>query len=89
MVTVRSVLALAAVENWHIHQMDVSNAFLQGDLFDEVYMNLPQGFQLPKGFIVQGEKPVCRLTKSLYGLKQAPRQWNVKLTDALIRLGFT
>ena len=69
--------------------MDVSNAFLQGNLFDEVYMNLPQGFQLPEGLIMQGEIPVCRLTKSLYGLKQAPRQWNVKLTDALIRLGFT
>ena len=62
MVTVRSVLSLAAKEHWHVHQMDVSNAFLQGDLLDEVYMVLPFGFKPPKGFSVQGEKPVCRLT---------------------------
>ena len=68
--------------------MDVSNAFLQGNLLEEVYMTLPQGFQTPKGFNVQGEKPVCKLIKSLYGLKQAPRQWNVKLTEALLNLGF-
>ena len=67
MVTVRSVLSLAAKEYWHVHQMDVSNAFLQGDLHDEVYMVLPFGFKPPKGFSVQGEKPVCRLSKSLYG----------------------
>ena len=88
MVTVRSVLSLAAKEHWHVHQMDVSNAFLQGDLLDEVYMVLPFGFKHPKGFSVQGEKPVCRLTKSLYGLKQAPRQWNAKLTEVLVKLGF-
>ena len=74
MVTVRSVLALAATEKWHVHQMNVSNEFLQGDLLEEVYMTLPQGFQPPKDFNVQGEKPVCKLIKSLYGLKQAPRQ---------------
>ena len=31
---------------------------------------------------------VCKLHKSLYGLKQAPRQWNLKLTEALIDIGF-
>ncbi|XP_049382923.1 uncharacterized mitochondrial protein AtMg00810-like [Solanum stenotomum] len=45
--------ALAAKEHWHIHQMDLSNAFFEGDLFDEVYVNLPIGFQPPKGFTVE------------------------------------
>lgn len=81
MVTVRTIVALAASRQWHIHQMDVFNTFLHGDLKDEIYM------QLLQGFVSQGEK-VCRLTKSLYGLKQAPRQWNHKLTEALIKLWF-
>lgn len=64
--------------------MDVYNAFLQGDLHEEIYMQLPQGFKS------QGEtQPVCRLLKSLYGLKQAPRQWNAKLSEALVRMGFS
>nr|XP_016452878.1 PREDICTED: uncharacterized mitochondrial protein AtMg00810-like [Nicotiana tabacum] len=78
MKTVRTVLAQAATRHSHIHQIDVYNAFLQGDLFNEIYMTLPQGFTS------QGENKVCRLVKSLYGLKQAPRQWNAKLTEALL-----
>ncbi|XP_075103372.1 uncharacterized protein LOC142177986 [Nicotiana tabacum] len=82
-VTVRTILSVATSEHWHIHQMDVYNAFLQGDLLDEIYMTLPQGFQS------QGEsRPACRLLKSLYGLKQAPRQWNTKLLEALISFRF-
>ena len=81
--TVRTVFSLAAQCDWSVHQLDVYNAFLQGDLHDEVYM------QLPEGFPSQGEsRLVCRLVKSLYGLKQASRQWNLKLNEALLGSGF-
>lgn len=45
MVTVRAIVALATAKYWIIHQMDVFNAFLQRDLFDEVYMELPKRFK--------------------------------------------
>lgn len=77
--TVRTVLSLAVVHNWFVHQLDIYNAFLQEDLHDKVYMELPQGFTS------QGESGVvCRLVKYLYGLKQASRQWNLKLTETLL-----
>nr|GEW72817.1 ribonuclease H-like domain-containing protein [Tanacetum cinerariifolium] len=65
-----------------IYQMDINNAFLYGDLIEEVYM-LP-----PPGFFDPSDKRVCKLKKSLYGLKQAPRQWNQKLRETLKENGF-
>lgn len=80
--TVRILLQIDAAKKWEVHQMDVHNAFLHGDLKEEVYMRLPPGFQ--------GSDPtkVGRLRKSIYGLKQPPRCWFSKLSDALLSYGF-
>lgn len=69
MTTVRSFLSVVAARNWEVHQMDVHNAFLHGDLEEEVYMKLPLGFPS------RNDGKVCRFRKSLYGSKQAPRCW--------------
>nr|GEV19101.1 zinc finger, CCHC-type [Tanacetum cinerariifolium] len=66
--TIRLLLALAAIHNLVIHQMDVKTKFLNGDLDEEVYMKQPEGFIMPGN-----EHKVCKLVKSLYGLKEAPK----------------
>ena len=67
--SIRMVLAIAALKDLEVHQMDVKRAFLNGDLNEEIYMEQPEGFSAPRQ-----EMKVCRLVKSLYGLKQAPKQ---------------
>lgn len=82
MTTVCVFLAVAASKTWELHQMDVHNAFLHGDLREEIYMKPPPGFK------PSNPNLVCRLRKSLYGLKQAPRCWFAKLATALKNYGF-
>ncbi|GAB2294442.1 hypothetical protein Dimus_038297 [Dionaea muscipula] len=81
--TVRIVIRLAAAFGWQMHQLDVKNAFLHGELKEEVYMDQPGGFEDPRF-----PSYVCKLQKSLYGLKQAPRAWNARFTSFLPKLGF-
>ena len=66
MVTIRSIMALAASKRWTLSQLNVNNAFLYGDLDEEVYIELPKGISNPSN-------KVYKLRKSLYGLKQANR----------------
>ncbi|KAI3799572.1 hypothetical protein L1987_34871 [Smallanthus sonchifolius] len=81
--TIRTVLSLAVSRSWPIHQLDVKNAFLHGDLTETVFMHQPPGF-------VDQRHPhlVCRLKKSLYGLKQAPRAWYTRFASYIMTHGF-
>jgi hypothetical protein len=79
----RCLLAFAASCGWSLHQMDVHNAFLHGDLAEEIYMSPPPGLRQ------QGENHLdCRLHKSLYGLKQASSQWFAKFSEAICSAGY-
>ncbi|KAF3666872.1 hypothetical protein FXO37_10327 [Capsicum annuum] len=80
---IRMLIALAAVYDLQIHQMDVKTAFLNGDLEEKIYMEQPEGFVVPGK-----ENKVCRLIKSLYGLKQAPKQWHAKFNQTMLANGF-
>lgn len=67
MSTIRVVLALVVVNNWYLHQMDVNNALLYGDLSEKIYIRAPEGYNVSSG-------KVLRLEKSIYGLKQVSKQ---------------
>ncbi|KAG8504080.1 hypothetical protein CXB51_002404 [Gossypium anomalum] len=84
--TIRFILSVAVSKGWRLHQVDVNNTFLNGDLTDEVFMQQPPGYVQPGP---NGEHLVCRLTKALYGLRQAPRAWFDKLKGFLLFAGFT
>lgn len=81
--TIRTVLSLAVSRSWTIHQLDVKNAFLHGDLHDTVYMYQPPGF-----VDVRFPNHVCLLQRSIYGLRQAPRDWYHRLATFLKKIGF-
>jgi len=86
--TVKLLIAVAAAKGWSLSQLDISNAFLNGSLDEEIYMTLPPGYSPRQGDSFP-PNAVCRLKKSLYGLKQASRQWYLKFSESLKALGFT
>ena len=78
-VSIRIVLALVALFDLELQQLEVKTAFLHGDLDEEIYIEQPEGFVQHRN-----EKFVCRLKKSLYGLKQSPRQWYKKFDSFML-----
>lgn len=82
--SIRLILALAAEFDLHVHQLDVTSAYLNGVLQEEVYMQQPEGF-------VDKNNPnlVCKLKKTIYGLKQSGREWNFEIDEALKKIGFS
>ena len=83
MVIVRAVVSIAASRRWKLFQMDVPNAFLNGELEEEVYMEQPEGYVHP-----DFADYACKLMKSLYGLKQSNRAWSNKFSKFLLSIGF-
>eukprot|EP00253_Pinus_taeda_P036516 PITA_36516 len=81
---IRTIISIASIMGWKLHQMDVKTAFLNGVIEEEVYIKKPQGFE------VHGKKcHVYKLKKALYGPKQAPRAWYSRIDGYLMSLGFT
>lgn len=81
MTTVRLIISLAASQGWPLHQMDVKNAFLHGDLKEEIYMTLPPGLS-------SSSSGVCKLKRSIYGLRQSSRTWFDKFRTTLLQFSF-
>ncbi|KAK8923657.1 hypothetical protein KSP39_PZI019078 [Platanthera zijinensis] len=81
--TIRVLLSCAACKGWDLCQLDVKNAFLHGNLDEEVYMTLPPGL-ISSG----SEGKVCKLKKALYGLKQSPRAWFGRFHKAMVSFGY-
>jgi hypothetical protein len=77
MTTIHTLLAVSFVRGWSISQLDVKNAFLNGELREDVYVHPPPGYSVPEGM-------VCHLRRSLYGLKQAPRAWFQRFASVVI-----
>jgi histone deacetylase 1/2 len=82
--TIQLILTIGLSQGWSVKQLDVSNAFLYGDLQEQVYLAQPPGFE-----DLSHPDYVCHLYKALYGLKQAPRAWYLKFNTYIKQMGFT
>jgi hypothetical protein len=78
--SMRILFAEAARRDWEIKQGDVSAAFLNADVEEELYMEQPAGFEQ---YGPNGEEMVWKLKKSVYGIKQAPRNWYKRLRRSM------
>ena len=82
LITIRILIALAAISRYSIKHVDFESAFLQGALSETVFVEIPIGMTAPPGSVI-------KLLKSIYGLKQAGRVWFDLLIAGLMDIGFT
>lgn len=73
--SLRTLLAIATQRRDYMMKFDIKTAFLYGNLEEEIYMELPKGYN--------DKNRICKLNKALYGLKQAPLKWNQRFTSFL------
>lgn len=82
--TIRLLFAIAAEKNLDVDHVDVTTAFLHGELHETVFMEQPEGFVQPGQ-----ESKVCLLQKAIYGLRQSSRVWYEKVDAVLVAAGYT
>nr|GFC97391.1 retrotransposon protein, putative, Ty1-copia subclass [Tanacetum cinerariifolium] len=80
---IRILIAITAYYDYEIWQMDVKTAFLDGCLYEDIYMEQPEGYVDPKYL-----NRVCKLQRSIYGLMQASRQWKKQFDEEIEKFGF-
>ncbi|KAJ1044802.1 hypothetical protein NDA10_002430 [Ustilago hordei] len=78
---IRAILALAVQNNWEVHALDITMAYLNSTLKEAIYMKPPEGSGVAPG-------KVYKVVKGLYGLKQSGREWNQEFDRSLRRMGF-
>ncbi len=93
MASIRAILATAGFEDWDIEQVDISSAFLNGELEEDITMKVFDGLrQIRPDLFPEGSKDdrdwVLALERALYGLRQSLLQWHKKLTAVMSELGF-
>ncbi|SPC63760.1 related to retrotransposon protein [Ustilago sp. UG-2017b] len=78
---IRAILALAVQNNWEVHALDITMAYLNSTLKEVIYMKPPEGSGVAPG-------QVYKVVKGLYGLKQSGREWDLEFDRSLRRIGF-
>ena len=81
---IRAIISTINKEDLEVCQMNVKTAFLNGELEEDVFMEIPDGVNNPEGTRLT---KVCKLKKSLYGLKISPKKWNKKFSEEARKLG--
>ena len=74
--SLRMLMAFAVYFGFEIEQMDVPDAYLKANLTETIYMEIPQGYEIPHN--QKHEDLILHLLRPLYGLKQSGREWNTK-----------
>ncbi|KAG7584130.1 Reverse transcriptase RNA-dependent DNA polymerase [Arabidopsis suecica] len=88
-ITFRFLMSLAADENLEMRLMDVVTAYLYGSLDTDIYMRVPDGFNMPEALKSKPkELYAIKLQRSLYGLKQSGRMWYNRLSEHLTKEGY-